>query len=191
MFNLVMFDLDGTLVDTAPEIARALNAALAGRGMPAVEEAAVRGWMGLGACELLKRACGAQPDEALLRAFEWHYAAQSGRASRMHPQTLEDLRALRSRGVATAVVTNKETRFAAAVLHAHDLWPLLDAVVCGDMLEHAKPDPLGVEHCLARFRTAPGRALFVGASEIDAATARNAGIARCSSLSQALEHSPG
>jgi phosphoglycolate phosphatase len=188
MFNLVMFDLDGTLVDTAPEIASALNAALASRGLPAVEEAAVRGWMGLGAHELLERACGAQPDEALLRAFEWHYAAASGRASRVRPQALEALRALRSRGVATAVVTNKETRFAAAVLHAHDLWQFLDAVVCGDMLEHAKPDPLGIEHCLARFKAARGRALLAGESEVDVATAHNAGVARCSSIVEALRH---
>jgi phosphoglycolate phosphatase len=182
MPRLVMFDLDGTLVDTAPEIA----AALAGCGIP-MEEAAVRGWLGLSARELLKRACGAEPDEALLRSFAWHYAAQSGRASRVRPEALEALRALRGRGVATAVVTNKETRFAAAVLHAHNLWPFLDAVVCGDMVEQAKPDPLGVEHCLARFKAARGRALFAGESELDAATARNAGVALCSSIQAAAQ----
>jgi phosphoglycolate phosphatase len=122
-----------------------------------------------------------------MRAFEWHYAAQSGRASRVRLQALEALCALRDRGVATAVVTNKETRYAAPVLHAHDLWQFLDAVVCGDMLEHAKPDPLGVEHCLARFRIARGRALFAGESEIDVATAHNAGVALCRSIAEAVQ----
>jgi len=182
-----MFDLDGTLVDTAPEIAAALSAALAKRGLPAVDESAVRGWIGHGARELVTRAhrhaCGgAEPDADMLQAFEWHYAAQSGRCSRLCPEALDGLRALRGRGVATALVTNKETRFAAAVLHAHDLWGLLDAVVCGDMVQHRKPDPLGVEHCLARFRTTPQRALFAGDSDLDVATARNAGVALCPSL---------
>jgi phosphoglycolate phosphatase len=173
--RVVMFDLDGTLVDTAPEITAAVNAALAESGLPAVDEARVRLWMGHGARELMKHASGAEPDARMLQAFEWHYAACSGR-SQPFPEALADLRALRSLGVATALVTNKETRFTAALLHAHDLWGYLDAVVCGDMLEHGKPDPLGVEHCLARFRTAPQRALLVGESAIDVATARNAGV---------------
>jgi len=89
--------------------------------------------------------------------------------------------------VDTALVTNKETRFAAAVLHAHDLWEFLDAVVCGDMLQYPKPDPLAVEHCLARFRTPPQRALFAGGSDIDVATARNAGVALCPSILAAAQ----
>jgi phosphoglycolate phosphatase len=187
-----MFDLDGTLVDTASEIAAALNAALAGRGLPAVDESAVRGWVGRDARELITLAYrhvrpGSALDEELVRAFEWHYAAQSGRASRVRPRALESLRTLRARRVATAVVTNKETRFAAAVLHAHDLWQFLDAVVCGDMLEHAKPDPLGVEHCLARFKAARGRALLAGESDVDVATAHNAGVALCRSIQEAAE----
>ena len=187
-----MFDLDGTLVDTACEITLALNAVLVERGLPPVDQGAARGWIGRGAREIMtcayRHACGgAEPDEPMLQAFEWHYAAQSGRCSRLRPEALDGLRALRSLRVATALVTNKETRFAAAVLHAHDLWGLLDAVVCGDMLQHRKPDPLGVEHCLARFRTAPQRALFAGDSDIDVTTARNAGVALCPSLPAAAQ----
>jgi phosphoglycolate phosphatase len=191
VFNLVLFDLDGTLVDTAAEIALALNAVLAERGLAAVDESTVRGWLGHGARELVARAWrlaggAGEPDEKMLESFEWHYAAHSGRCSRLLPGALESLRALRSFGAATAVVTNKETRFAAAVLHAHDLWGFLDAVVCGDMLQHRKPDPLGVEHCLGRFRTTPRRTLLVGDSELDAATARNAGVALCPSIAAAV-----
>jgi phosphoglycolate phosphatase len=194
--RLVMFDLDGTLVDTAPEITAAVNVALAESGLPAVEEARVRPWMGEGARELMKRAyrhaSGAEPDARTLQGFEWHYAALSGRSSRLLPEALAALRTLRELGVATALLTNKETRFTAALLHAHDLWGCLDAVVCGDMLEHGKPNPLGVEHCLARFRTAPQRALLAGESAIDVATARNAGIRivpTLRALADALEQS--
>ena len=191
MFNLVVFDLDGTLVDTAAEIALALNAVLAERDLPATDENAVRAWLGHGARELLARAYRlaggeGEPDAKMLQSFEWHYGVHSGRRSRPHPQALESLHALRGRGVATAVVTNKETRFAAAVLHAHDLWGFLDAVVCGDMVQQRKPDPLGVEHCLGRFRTTPRRTLLAGDTELDAATARNAGVALCPSIAAAV-----
>jgi phosphoglycolate phosphatase len=81
-------------------------------------------------------------------------------------------------------VTDKETRFTAPLLHAHDLWQWFDAVICGDMVARRKPDPVGVQHCLARFRVAPARALFVGDSDLDAATARNAGVALCPSLKE-------
>jgi phosphoglycolate phosphatase len=164
-----MLGLDGTLVDTAPEIAAAASAALAEHGRPPLAEAEARGW---------------QPDAKLRRAFEWHYAAISGRRSAPHPQALQALRALKELGIPVALVTNKETRFTAPLLHAHELWQWFDAVICGDMVARPKPDPLGVQHCLARFRVPPARALFVGDSEVDAATARNAGVPLCPSLKE-------
>jgi phosphoglycolate phosphatase len=173
-----MLDLDGTLVDTAPEIAAAASAALAEHGLPPVGEAQVRGWIGHGARRLVARASGSdEADEALLRTFEWHYAAISGRRSAPYADAVPALRELKRLGVALALVTNKETRFTAPLLHAHDLWQWFDAVICGDMVERRKPDPLGVEHCLARFRIPRSRALLVGDSEVDVATARNAGVA--------------
>jgi phosphoglycolate phosphatase len=189
MYRLVMLDLDGTLVDTAPDIAAAASAALAESRLGPVNEAQVRGWIGRGAREFMKQAyvhakgtgiaCAVEQPEldAALRAFEWHYAAQSGRHGAPFPGAADSLRRLRSLGIATALVSNKETRYAAAVLHAHDLWDCFDAVICGDMVDQRKPDPMGARHCLARFRTAPGRALFLGDSDIDVATARNAGVA--------------
>lgn len=189
MFSLVIFDLDGTLVDTAPELAAAVNAALTECSLPAVDEAQVRGWIGHGARELVRRAyChaagadAAQADDpassnALLQAFEWHYAAASGRSSRLFPGVVPALDALRKLGVATALLTNKESRFTAPLLHAHGLWERLDAVVCGDMLAQKKPHPLPVEHCLERLRGARASTLLVGDSEVDVATARNAGVA--------------
>lgn len=188
MPGLVMLELDGALVDTAPEIAEAASAALAERGLPAVKEAEVRAWVGHDARQLISKLSGEEPPDArLLRAFEWHYAAISGRRSAPDAGSLQALRELRRLGVATALVTNKETRFTAPLLHAHDLWQWFDAVICGDMVDRMKPDPLAVEHCLERFRIAPGRALLVGDSDIDRATARNAGVAILPTLGAALQ----
>ena len=88
----------------------------------------------------------------------------------------ETLTALRGHGVKLAVVTNKEDRYTTTVLNVHGLTPLLDAVVSGDSFPAKKPDPTGVQSCLCRFGVAPERALFVGDSSIDVATARNAGV---------------
>ena len=97
-------------------------------------------------------------------------------AKSLYPQVRETLVALRSRGVKLAVVTNKEGRYTATVLNAHQLMPLLDRVVSGDTLPTKKPDPAGIASCLAAFGVTPARALFVGDSSIDVATARNAGV---------------
>lgn len=190
MFGLVMLELEA-LVDTAAEIAAAANAALAERGLPPVDESALRGWMAHGARELMARAyChvsgASHADGKTLQAFEWHYAAISGRRSTPDAQAMQALRELRRLGLPTALITNKETRFTAPLLHAHDLWQWLDAVICGDMVARRKPDPLAVEHCLARFKTAPRRALLVGDPDVDAATARNAGVAFLATLPAAV-----
>jgi phosphoglycolate phosphatase len=188
MFDLVLFDLDGTLIDTAPEIADAVNALLAGERLPRVDETFVRDWIGHGTCELLRaalaesaRRAGLAPARApslaaLLPAFDRHYLAHCGKRSRVFSDVEPALDALRCAGVRTAVVTNKEERFAYAVLDAHRLRDYLDLVICGDTLAAKKPDPLPAVHCMQRFGVAPERTLLVGDSEIDVATARAAGI---------------
>lgn len=188
-FQLVMFDLDGTLVETAPEICDAVNDTLQHFGLPAVTQAQVAGWIGHGTRELLIQALShsGQGSAAQVRAsdrlgliaaeFDTHYHRRCGTRSQLYPQVRECLTALRQRGVKLAVVTNKEGRFTTAVLHAHQLLPLLDCVVSGDTLPTKKPDPAGIHQCLAQFGLAPTQALFVGDSRIDIATARNAGVA--------------
>jgi phosphoglycolate phosphatase len=99
-----------------------LDGALVEHGLPPVSETQLRGWIGHGARQLISKASGKeQPDAQLLRAFEWHYEAISGRRSAPDARAMQALRELRRLGVATALVTNKETRFTAPLLHAHDL----------------------------------------------------------------------
>ena len=188
-FDLVMFDLDGTLIETAPEICDAVNDTLQALALPKVSQTQVNDWIGHGTRTLLVQALAWSQglSEAEVRAsdslpasaalFDQHYQARCGTRSQLYPQVRETLVALRNRGVKLAVVTNKEGRYTATVLNAHQLMPLLDHVVSGDTLPTKKPDPAGIASCLAEFGVAQSRALFVGDSSIDVATARNAGVA--------------
>lgn len=188
-FDLIMFDLDGTLIETAPEIADAVNDTLRRCDLPEVTQQQVNDWIGQGTRELLIQALAyvGQTDVAAVRAsdsleliaaeFDRHYQSRCGTRSHLYPQVRETLTALRERGVKLAVVTNKESRYTATVLDAHELMPLFDRVVSGDTLPTKKPDPAGIQSCLAQFGVPGHRALFVGDSSIDVATARNAGVA--------------
>ncbi len=188
LFDLVMFDLDGTLIETAPEIADAVNDTLRRFDLPGVSQQQVNGWIGQGTGELLVQALAAsgKTDAAAVRAsasfaiitavFDTHYQRRCGSRSHLYPQVRETLLALRGRGVKLAVVTNKEGRHTETVLNAHQLTPLFDRVVSGDTLPSKKPDPAGIRSCLAAFGVPRRRALFVGDSSIDVATARNAGV---------------
>lgn len=187
-FDLILFDLDGTLVETAPEIMDAVNDALVRFDLPLVTQTQVNGWIGLGTHELLVCALAAIsgfPAEAtrqseLLRqvslVFNVSYRQRCGTRSHLYPKVRETLQALRAQGVKLAVVTNKEGRYTQVVLDVHQLGPLFDVVISGDTFATKKPTPVGVLHCLAQFGVLPERALFVGDSSIDAATARNAGV---------------
>ena len=187
-FDLVMFDLDGTLVATAAEIQDAVNDTLRRFDLPEVDQARVEGWIGHGTQELLLQALAfaSHTPVAVIRAadslalvsadFEKDYGRRCGTRSHLYPSVREVLTELRRRGMKVALVTNKEQRYTRAVLDAHGLAPLLDRVVAGDSLATKKPDPAGLLSCLTAFGVPAARALFVGDSAIDIATARNAGV---------------
>ncbi len=188
IFDLILFDLDGTLIETAPEICDAVNDTLRQFRLPEVTQQQVNDWIGHGTRTLLIQALafvGATTVDAVRQsdsltliasAFDQHYLRRCGTRSHLYPQVREVLQALRMQGVKLAVVTNKESRYTATVLDAHQLTPVFDRVVSGDTLAAKKPDPAGINSCLAQFQVERGRALFVGDSSIDVATARNAGV---------------
>jgi phosphoglycolate phosphatase len=189
-FDLMLFDLDGTLIDTAPEIAATVNDVLSGEGLTPLPMADIRNWIGHGARETLRKAYAARTGDSLLGAgdvgtldrlfaqFARHHASRVGTASTLFPGVGESLRALRRQGQAMAMVTNKEARFVDALLRAHGLSAWFSPVVAGDTLPVRKPDPRTVRYCLEHHAVAPGRAVLVGDSTVDVATARNAGV-RC------------
>ena len=188
-FDLVMFDLDGTLVQTAPEICDAVNDTMTELDLPWLELQQVKDWIGHGTRELVIRALAhaknISMDEvrqapflaAALARFDEHYLQRCGSNSQLFPYVRETLLALKEQGIRLAVVTNKDSRYTRIVLDTHWLTPLFDHVVCGDSFPAKKPNPQGVYACLMRFGVAPQRALFVGDSAIDVATARNANVA--------------
>lgn len=187
-YDLVLFDLDGTLIETAPEIADAVNDTLRQFDQPAVSQQQVNDWIGQGTRELLIQALAwtgnttadtvrhSDSFKLIEHEFGKHYLKRCGTRSHLYLHVRETLHALRAAGVRLAVVTNKEARYTETVLKAHDLLPLFDRVISGDSLPVKKPDPAGVNDCIQRFGVERERTLFVGDSSIDAATARNAGV---------------
>lgn len=188
-FDLILFDLDGTLVETAPDITDAVNDALRQVHLPELSQQQISDWIGQGTLALLAQAVASSSAQTLAQVqaggllaqavaeYNRCYERRCGQRSRLYPQVPETLEHLRARGVKLAVVTNKEGRYTDSVLAAHQLTGLVDLVISGDTFAVKKPDPTGVRHCLAHFGVAPERTLFVGDSSIDVATARNAGVA--------------
>lgn len=188
-YQAILFDLDGTLAETAPEIADALNDTLGALGLPTVAPDLAARWIGHGTRELLVQGLAharhtsldaVRADPALpevFAVFDGHYERRTGTRSHLYPGVLETLGALRAQRCHLAVVTNKEGRHTDTVLRALGLSSAFDMVISGDTLPTKKPNPSGVQHCLQRWGIAPEQALFVGDSSIDAQTARNAGVA--------------
>ncbi len=188
-FDLIMFDLDGTLVETAPEIMDAVNDTLCHFDLTEVAQQQVNDWIGHGTRELMVQALASRKampvDEVrnsellrqLMPIYDDFYRQRCGTRSQLYPQVRETLTTLRAEAVKLAVVTNKEERYTQVVMGVHQLAAMFDTVVSGDTLPVKKPNPAGVAHCLAKFGVPRDRALFVGDSSIDVATARNAGVA--------------
>ncbi|WP_293397020.1 HAD-IA family hydrolase [Nevskia sp.] len=186
-FDAVLFDLDGTLLETAPEIAAAVNLSIIDQGLPPADTDAVRFFIGHGVRQTIAKAYDtvsltgttaekreADIDAALIR-FEHHYGRLAP-LSQPFADTVSTLVSLRAAGVKCAIVSNKETRFVEQLLADGPLPALIDLVVCGDTLAQKKPDAAPALHAMAAFGSSRERTLLVGDSSIDVACARNAGI---------------
>ena len=179
----VAFDLDGTLLDTLPDLADAGNAMLVELDRPTVSEAVVRSFIGDGIERLVKRLLegrrdGEPPQDLFRRAhesFERHYRAGLDRRTRIYPGVVEGLVAFASAGLKLACVTNKAEAFTRPLLAAHGLDRHLDLVIGGDTLLRKKPDPLPLRHCASEFGIDTHALLMVGDSANDVLAARAAG----------------
>jgi len=179
----IAFDLDRTLVDTAPDLVGTLNTVLVQEGLPALPMEAVRMMIGRGARVMLDRgfATAGEPlepsrSDALMDRFIDIYLARIARESLPFPGVAEALAHLRGAGARLSVCTNKPTNLSIALLDALDLSRWFDAIVGRDIAPAAKPD---ARHLFAAVEQAGGhrgRALLVGDSETDIHTARNAGL---------------
>ena len=178
---LLVFDLDGTLVDSAPDLRAALNQMLRERGRPALSLPQVTHMVGDGAPAMVARALaasGADPAEAAraLPRFLELYEANAVRLTRPYPKVPETLATLRRQGYRTAICTNKSQRATIAVVEGLGLAELFDGIAGGDRFPVKKPDP---GHLLGQIAALCGRAeasAMIGDNENDAAAARAAGV---------------
>lgn len=179
----VIFDLDGTLVDTAPDLMRATNFVLAGMGRRSLEMAEVRAFVGHGARALLTRglaATGGLPEgydvEPDYKRFVAYYSENIAAGSAPFPGLVPLLERLKDEGVGLGVCTNKLEGLSVQLLEALDLAKYFGAVVGPDTIGVAKPDPKPFFEAVNRLNLESPRAIMVGDSETDVLTARNAGV---------------
>jgi phosphoglycolate phosphatase len=176
----LVFDLDGTLVDSAPDIAAAVNALFAELELPAVELALIRQMIGDGAPVLLERALhhvGARHAAAeLMPRFSVHYGENAVRLTTVYPAVVETLTHLRSLGCRLGVCTNKPIGPTRAVLAALGLDSLIEAVIGGDSLPQRKPAPEPLLAVIRALGGTPESAVLIGDSAVDLACAEAAGV---------------
>ncbi|HEV7490681.1 MAG TPA: phosphoglycolate phosphatase [Rhodanobacteraceae bacterium] len=180
----ILFDLDGTLVDTAPDITAAVGATLHQLDRPPLDDAIVRSYIGRGVDVLLHRVLtGARDGNAALdvhrharEVFLDHYGAHNGRTARVYDGVREGLAHAKRLGLALCCVTNKPQAFSDALLAQVGLDRYFEFAQGGDALPKGKPDPAPLLHAAARLGVAPASCLMVGDSSNDAIAARAAGM---------------
>jgi phosphoglycolate phosphatase len=179
----VVIDLDGTLLDTAADLADAAAAMAQELGLPTVDEATLKTYIGNGVSRLVKRVLtrdmDAEPPEALFRralpVFEKYYAQWVSRKSRPFPGVVEGLEAFKAMGLHLACITNKAARFTVPLLKDTGLYDYFELILSGDSLPEKKPSPLPLRHACQVFGIEPAELLLIGDSLNDTQAARAAG----------------
>jgi phosphoglycolate phosphatase len=182
--NLIIFDLDGTLVDSSADITDALNHAVAPYGIPAVSIAETITLVGEGSTALIRKVLKAKAPHvnvtAVLDAFLAYYADHMADHAAPYPGVVEALSALSP--IKKAVVSNKLETFSVGLLDALGLLKHFDYVSGGDTSAEKKPSPVPIFDVLSRFDTQPADALFIGDSVYDMLAARAAGVRSVAAL---------
>lgn len=179
-FPAVLFDLDGTLVDSASDISAAVNRMLAEEGLAEVEESLVRSWIGDGSGMLLETALqhvgSPRTAEELLPRFMKHYGDCLLLSPQLYPGVRETLDVLGEKGVTMAVCTNKPEPFVTPLLEALEIDSAFSGVIGAGTLPERKPHPQPLLHLAEQFQLEPARCLMVGDSPTDFHAARAAGM---------------
>jgi len=178
----ILFDLDGTLLDTITDLAEAANLMQAELGRPALSQARVHNFVGRGVNDFIYR-CLAESSEPSVDevssahgVFRRHYLRVNGQTTQPYPGVSELLATLAARGLKMAVVTNKSTIFTLPLLQQFDLARYFGAVVCGDTLSVKKPDPAVIFHACSLLGAKLEESLMIGDSINDSLAARAAGV---------------
>ncbi|HEX2430196.1 MAG TPA: phosphoglycolate phosphatase [Aestuariivirgaceae bacterium] len=178
-----IFDLDGTLIDTAPDLTRATNHVLSSQGRRAISVAELRPFVGRGARRMIERGFAATgtpapPDlvDSLYDAFIAYYTENIAVDSRPFPGTLELLDRLEEAGVKLGICTNKQERLSLRLMDGLGLTQRFGAIVGADTIGISKPDPAPYREAVARLGATGGGSVMIGDSETDILTARAAGV---------------
>lgn len=183
--RLVAFDLDGTLVDSVPDLAVAVQKMLGELNFPAPDDVQVRDWVGNGAPILVERALtwalGRSPEEALqaraFDAFMAYYGAAPNALTTLYPGVKTALEALHGAGFTLVLITNKPERFIVPILNHFGIREWFTLWVGGDTLAEKKPSPLPLLHAAHACQFSPSECLMVGDSRHDIAAGKAAGFA--------------
>ena len=181
--DLLIFDLDGTLVDTKLDLAQAVNATRRHMGMAPLENERVYSYVGHGAPSLIRQALGDQASESeveealefFLEFYREHYLDYTT----LYPGVKESLDRLRAAGKRMAVLTNKPVRISQLIVDGLGVHDHFFQVYGGNSFDLKKPDPVGVHTLMLETGIPADRTLMIGDSSVDIQTARNAGIASC------------
>lgn len=182
--KMVMIDLDGTLIDTVPDLAAAANWMLADLGRKPWDEKHYRAWIGNGVPRFVKRALTgemqAEPDpelfEQAIEPFRRHYGEAVSVLSRPYPGVVDALEQLSARGFSLACITNKAGAFTLPLLKNLELDKYFQLVLSGDSLPRQKPDPLPLRHACKYFGIDAAHGVLIGDSSNDVHAARAAGM---------------
>jgi phosphoglycolate phosphatase len=194
--ELILIDLDGTLVDSVPDLAYAVDHTMLALQMPLHSEAKVRHWVGNGIEKLVKRALtddlDGEPDanlfERALHIFKGSYAECNGQHSRLYDGVKDGLEWLKKQDYPLACITNKAKQFTLPLLEQLQVLDYFEFVVSGDDLPHKKPHPLPLLHSAERLGISPHRALMLGDSMTDVKAARSAEFAAIICVSYGYNH---
>lgn len=183
--QLIAFDLDGTLLDSVPDLALGVDQAVQSFGYPSVTEEQVRDWVGNGADILIGRALSrsididSSLDQGLLKEarvrFDDFYHKTAHQNSYLYQGVVETLQALKKEGFKLAIVTNKPSKFVPDILAQHGIANLFEDVLGGDAFEKKKPDPVALNWLLEKHQVTAKQMLMVGDSKNDILAAKNAG----------------
>lgn len=182
--SMILIDLDGTLVDSVPDLAFSVDAMMDELGLPRRGEPAVRNWVGNGVERLVQRALvndlDGEPDPELfaraLPVFMRVYLENTSQRSRLYPGVLTGLALLQAAGLRLGCVTNKAAQFTLPLLRDKGILDYFSLVVSGDTLPQKKPDPAPLLYAAAQLGVQPGESLMVGDSRSDVKAARAAGF---------------
>jgi phosphoglycolate phosphatase len=193
--RLVMFDLDGTLIDSVPDLAAAIDQMLLARNLPAAGVERVRNWVGNGARVLVRRALAgdlqheavSDSDTEQALALFMQFYADNHSLTVLYPGVRETLKWLKKNGVEMALITNKPERFVAPLLDQMRIGRYFRWIIGGDTLPQQKPDPAALLHVLQLAEVPASEALFVGDSRSDVQAAKAAGVL-CVAMSYGYNH---